>query len=89
MWKVLTLDYEISNEKLVRRSRSGLHKAETHVKPRDWRVALDLWFILTTIKSRLLKVIFRGIKHLIKEGEVFVNKINRTNRTKQFEYVIL
>lgn len=37
-------------------------------------------------KSGPLKVIIRGIKHLIKELEIFVNK---TSRTKLFEHVIL
>ena len=36
------LDCEI-NEKLVRRSLSGLHKAETHVEPIDWRLEGYTW----------------------------------------------
>lgn len=49
------------------RSPCGSHRTEAREGPIAWRVALDLRFILATIKSGLLKMIFRGIKHLIKE----------------------
>lgn len=51
----------------------------------DWRVTLVI-YLDEKIKSGSLKVIVREIKHLIKESEIFVNK---TNRTKLFEHVIL
>ena len=73
MWKVLTLDYEISNEKLVRRSLSGLHKAETHVEPIDWRLEGCAWPVVYYDNNQVkpFKGDIQRNENLIKEWEGF------------------